>query len=122
MPPRPAPSLPYPLIRPQTGNPMSSSITLVGRVTTEPAAVFYQSGAVRVTLTMSVTRRRFCEEPEPFHLELWGKQAQRAHDELQCGALIGVIGEIRINGGQPWVLVDRQELLGASRPGAEEVA
>jgi hypothetical protein len=95
------------------GFPMTSSITLVGRVATEPAAVFYESGAIRVTLAMAINRRRFGDSPELFHLELWGKQAQRAHNELQPDALIGVIGEIRIRDGYPWVLVDRLELLGA---------
>lgn len=98
---------------------MSSSITLVGRAATDPAAVFYESGSVRVTLTMTINRRRFGETSEPFHLELWGHTAQRAYDEVQAGALIGVIGDIRIRDGQPWVLVDRIECLGAPAPDAE---
>ncbi len=93
---------------------MTSSITLVGRVATETAAVFYESGSIRVTLAIAINRRRFGDSPELFHLELWGKQAERAHNELQPGVLIGVIGEIRIRDGHPWVLVDRLELLGAS--------
>ena len=112
----------YPLVRPPAGFSMSSSITLVGRAATDPAAVFYESGSVRVTLTMTVQRRRYGEEPEPFHLELWGKTAQRAYDEVQAGALIGVIGDIRIREGHPWVLVDRIERLADSRPAASEVA
>ena len=92
---------------------MTSSITWVGRVATEPAAVFYESGSIRVTLAMAINRRRFGDSPELFHLELWGKQAERAHNALQPGALIGVIGEIRIRDGYPWVLVDRLEVLGA---------
>ena len=98
---------------------MTSSITLVGRVATEPAAVFYESGAIRVTLAMAINRRRFGDPPEPFNLELWGKQAQRAHDELELGTLIGVIGEIRIRDGHPWVLVDRLERLGSPDAGAQ---
>jgi len=101
-----------PLIRPMAGYLMTSSITLVGRVATEPAAVFYESGAIRVTFAMAINRRRFGDPPDLFHLELWGKQAQRAHNELQPDALIGVIGEIRIRDGHPWVLVDRLERLG----------
>ena len=101
---------------------MTASITLVGRAATTPAAVFYESGAVRVTLTMTVKRRRFGESSEPFHLELWGKQAQRAYDEIKLGELIGVIGEIRMQEGHPWVLVDRLELLGAPCTNATEVA
>lgn len=91
---------------------MTASITLVGRVVTPPAAVFYESGTVRVTLSLAITRRRFAEADARFELELWGKQAQRVHDELHVGALIGVIGDLRIHGGEPWVLVDRFELLG----------
>ena len=101
---------------------MTASITLVGRAATTPAAVFYESGAVRVTLTMTVKRRRFGEPSEPFHLELWGKQAQRAYEEIKPGELIGVIGEIRMQEGHPWVLVDRIELLGAPCTDVAEVA
>lgn len=101
---------------------MSSSITLVGLAITDPAAVYYESGSVRVTLTMTINRRRFGEDSEPFHLELWGKTAQRAIDEVQAGTLIGVIGEIRIRDGHPWVLVDRIERLSAPRPAASEAA
>jgi len=106
------------------GKSMTSSITLVGRVATEPAAVFYESGAIRVTFAMAINRRRFGDPPDLFHLELWGKQAQRAHNELQPDALIGVIGEIRIRDGHPWVLVDRLERLGtgASANAPTEVA
>jgi single-stranded DNA-binding protein len=100
---------------------MTASITLVGRAATTPAAVFYESGAVRVTLTMTVNRRRFGESSEPFHLELWGKQAQRAYDEIKLGELIGVIREIRMQEGHPWVLVDRIEVLGAPCSDAVEM-
>ena len=112
----------YPLIRPLAEFPMTASITLVGRVATTPAAVFYESGAVRVTFSITISRQRFGESSEPFHLELWGKQAQRAYDEIKLGELIGVIGEIRMQEGQPWVLVDRFELLGARSTDVAEVA
>ena len=112
----------YPLTRPQAGFFMTASITLVGRAATTPAAVFYESGTVRVTFSMTVSRRRFGEPSEPFHLELWGKQAQSAHDEIKPGELIGVIGEIRMQEGHPWVLVDRLELLGSPCTDFAEVA
>ena len=101
---------------------MTASINLVGRAATTPAGVFYESGTVRVTFSITINRQRFGECSEPFHLELWGKQAQRAHDEIKLGELIGVIGEIRMQEGHPWVLVDRLELLGAPCTHAAEVA
>ena len=101
---------------------MTTSITLVGRAATPPAAVFYESGSVRVTFSMTINRRRFGEPSEPFNLELWGKPAQRAYDEVKAGALIGVIGELRMHDGQPWILVDRLEVLGEPRTNAAEVA
>lgn len=101
---------------------MSASITLVGRAVSDPAAVFYESGAVRVTLTMTVNRRRFNEASEPFHLEIWGHTAQRAYDEVRAGALLGVIGEIRIREGQPWVLVDRIERFDDPQPPVAAIA
>lgn len=101
---------------------MPASITLVGRCATPPAAVFYESGSVRVTFSMTITRRRFGASTETFHLELWGKTAQRACDAVKTGALIGIIGDLRMHDGQPWVLVDRLEVLGAPCPDAAEVA
>ena len=104
---------------------MTASLTLVGRVVTPPAAVFYESGAVRVTLSLAITRRRFAAADDLYHLELWGKRAQLAYDEVGRHALIGVIGDLRFHDGQPWVLVDRLELLGESSsdgPTAEEAA
>jgi single-strand DNA-binding protein len=92
---------------------MTASLTLVGRVVTPPAAVFYESGAVRVTLSLAITRKRFAAADDLYHLELWGKSAQLAYDVVRH-ALIGVIGDLRFHGGQPWVLVDRLELLGES--------
>ena len=101
---------------------MTASITLVGRAATTPAAVFYESGTVRVTFSIKINRQRFGESSEPFHLELWGKQAQLAYDEIKPGELISVIGEIRMQEGHPWVLVDRLELLGAPCTDAAEAA
>ncbi len=101
---------------------MTAFITLVGRVATTPAAVFYESGTVRVTFSLTINRRRFGEPSEAFHFELWGQQAKRAHNEIQIGSLIAVIGEIRMQEGEPWILVDRFELLGAHRTNAVEVA
>jgi len=93
---------------------MTASLTLVGRVVTPPAAVFYESGAVRVTLSLAITRKRFAAADDLYHLELWGKSAQLAYDVVERHALIGVIGDLRFHGGQLWVLVDRLELLGES--------
>ena len=101
---------------------MTASINLVGRAATTPAGVFYESGTVRVTFSITINRQRFGECSEPFHLELWGKQAQRAYDEVKLGALVGVIGEIRMQEGHPWVLVDRLELLGARSTDVAAVA
>jgi single-stranded DNA-binding protein len=101
---------------------MTASITLVGRAATTPAAVFYESGSVRVTFAVTINRRRFGGPSEPFFLELWGKPAQRAHDEVQAGALIGVVGDLRMQEGQPWILVDRLEVLSAPCSDAAEVA
>ena len=54
---------------------MTASITLVGRAATTPAAVFYESGTVRVTFSMTVSRQRFGESSEPFHRELLGARS-----------------------------------------------
>lgn len=101
---------------------MTASITLVGRAATTPAAVFYESGTVRVTFSITINRKRFGEPSELFCLELWGKQAQRAYDEIKRGELIGVTGELRMQEGHPWVLVDRLELLEAKSTDVAEVA
>lgn len=92
------------------------SVTLVGRATTDPAVIYYESGAIRATLTMGINWGPEFDGPRLFDLELWGKQAQIAADHVKQGHLIGIIGTFANlkQSENLAVVVDRLEPLGQS--------
>ncbi len=98
-----------------------NSITLVGRAGDNPEVRYYESGSVRAVFDILVNRRSTDDAPDMFHLELWGKQAQAAADNVRKDTLIGIIGSVKTGPlevtGSPkvYVRVDRLEILGPAR-------
>jgi len=101
-------------------------VTLVGRVGGDPDVKYFESGAVKCSLTLAVKRlSRNSDEPDWFNLELWGKPAETAANYVRKGSLIGVSGPLKfdswqdrntgINRTKPIVRVDRLELLGSRK-------
>ncbi|WP_017719054.1 single-stranded DNA-binding protein [Kamptonema formosum] len=101
-------------------------VNLVGRAGRDPEVKYYESGAVRCTLTLAVDRRtRNSDEPDWFNLELWGKTAEIAGNYVRKGSLIGVQGSLKFDHWQdrntgakrsaPVIKVDRLDLLGSKR-------
>jgi single-strand DNA-binding protein len=101
-------------------------VTLVGRVGGDPDVKYFESGAVKCSLTLAVKRiSRNSDEPDWFNLELWGKPAETAANYVRKGGLIGVSGALKFdtwqdrntgaNRSKPIVRVDRLELLGSRR-------
>ena len=109
-----------------------NQITLVGRAGRDPEVRYFESGTMVANLTLAVNAFKRDDPPEWFNLEIWGKQAQVAVDYVRKGALIGVIGRIRMDKwtdrqtGQermkPVVSVERLELLGSKRDQSEPPA
>ncbi len=101
-------------------------VHLVGRVGGDPDVKYFESGAVRCTLTLAVDRRtRNNDQPDWFNLELWGKTAEVAANYVRKGKQIGVTGSLKIESWQdrntqakrskPVIKVDRLDLLGSKR-------
>ncbi|RUT00563.1 single-stranded DNA-binding protein [Dulcicalothrix desertica PCC 7102] len=102
-----------------------NSITLIGRVGTDPDIKYFDSGSVKCRLTLAVNRRSRDAEPDWFSLEIWGKTAQIAKDYVTKGKQIGVKGSLKFdtwvdnktgaNRSTPVILVEQLELLGSKR-------
>lgn len=105
-----------------------NSITLVGRVAAHPTIRYFESGAVCTTCELLVHRRTLETEvaeappaPDCFALELWGKQAELAANEIRQDSLIGIIGSVQRRSldheqpGAAYIRVDRLEMLGQPR-------
>lgn len=103
-----------------------NSVTLVGRVGGDPDVKYFESGAVKCSLTLAVKRlSRNSDEPDWFSLELWGKPAETASNYVRKGSLIGVSGALKFdtwqdrnsgaNRSKPIIRVDRLDLLGSRK-------
>ncbi|MBF2072517.1 MAG: single-stranded DNA-binding protein [Synechococcales cyanobacterium C42_A2020_086] len=101
-------------------------VTLVGRVGGDPDVKYFESGAVKCSLTLAVKRlSRNSDEPDWFNLELWGKPAETAANYVRKGSLIGISGALKFdhwqdrntgaNRSRPIIRVDRLDLLGSKR-------
>lgn len=71
-----------------------NKVDLVGRVGQEPDVRYFESGAMKTTLTLAIKPPYKSESPLWFDLELWGNIAQVAADWVKKGSTIGVTGEI----------------------------
>jgi single-strand DNA-binding protein len=103
-----------------------NTVTLVGRVGGEPDVKYFESGAVKCSLTLAVKRlSRNSDEPDWFNLEIWGKPAETAANWVHKGTQIGVTGSLKFdtwqdrtsgaNRSKPIIRVDRLELLGSRK-------
>lgn len=72
-----------------------NSITLVGRVASELETRDVNGTAV-TTFRLAVNRNSKEEEPDWFTIEVWGKQSDLAQRLFGRGALVGVIGTLRL--------------------------
>jgi single-strand DNA-binding protein len=108
---------------------MLNSVTLVGRVGAGCDVKYFESGAVKCTLTLAVRRRSRDDKPDWFSLEIWGKTAEVAANYARKGSLIGITGSLKLDhwqdkqtGGdrsKPVIKVDRLDLLGGRNDNQE---
>ena len=71
-----------------------NKVDLVGRVGQTPDVRYFESGAMKTSLTLAVKPPYRSENPLWFDLELWGNIAQVAADWVQKGSTSGITGEI----------------------------
>lgn len=103
--------------------------TMVGRVGQEPGVKYFESGAVKVSLTLAVKPPYKSDTPLWFDLELWSNMAQVAANHVKKGSTIGVSGELVFdrwtdrNTGEerykPIIRCSNLELISSSRTGTE---
>lgn len=104
-------------------------IELVGRVGQDPTTHYFESGAMKTTLTLAVKPPYKSDSPMWWDLELWGNTAQVATDWVRKGSTIGVAGELKFdvwvdkNSGlprsKPVIRVSELELISSSKRGEE---
>ena len=101
-------------------------VNLVGRAGANPEVRYFDSGSVKCTLPLAVSRRtRNSDQPDWFNLEIWGKTAEIAANYVRKGSLIGITGSFYLNSWQdratgamrtsPVIKVDKLDLLGSKR-------
>lgn len=88
-----------------------NKVDLVGRVGQEPEIKYFESGAVKASLTLAVKPPLKSETPMWWDLELWGKQAEVAASYTHKGSTIGISGELKF---ELWV--DKNTGLPRSKP------
>src|SRR5690349_21773123 len=103
-------------------------VHLIGRVGGDPEIRYFDSGKVKCILTLAVNRRtRNSDEPDWFELEIWGKTAEVAGNDVRKGKQIAVKGSLKfdtwndrqtgVSRSKPVILVDQLDLLGSKQDG-----
>jgi single-strand DNA-binding protein len=99
------------------------NLSIVGRCGQDPEVRYFESGAVKTTITIAVNKRTRNKDEPPnwFNLEAWSSTAQVMADYVRKGSQIGINGTIKIETWQdretghdrwkPIVLVRDLELL-----------
>lgn len=76
---------------------MLNALVLVGRVGQEPELKHFESGRVMATFRMAVDRPKKAEQDpitDWFTVEVWGRQAEVAHQFLRKGNWVGIEGRL----------------------------
>lgn len=100
-------------------------VHLVGRAGRDPEVKYFDSGSVKCTVTLAVSRLKRDDPPDWFDLEFWGKTAEIAASYVKKGNQIGIQGSIKFdkwsdrNTGMERsklvVRVEKLDLLGSKR-------
>ena len=71
-----------------------NKVDLVGRAGQDPEVRYFESGAMKVSLSLAVKPPYKTENPLWFDLEMWGNIAQVAADWVLQGSTVAVTGEL----------------------------
>lgn len=74
---------------------MLNNVTLVGRAGAGPEIRHFESGKVKGTVNIAVTRATKEKEADWFPIEAWGKQAEILGEFVKKGHKFGVVGELK---------------------------
>ncbi|MBO3458471.1 single-stranded DNA-binding protein [Aetokthonos hydrillicola Thurmond2011] len=106
-----------------------NKIELVGRVGQNPETRYFESGAVKCTLTLAIKPPYKSDTPLWFDLEAWGNIAEVATQYVKKGSTIGITGELVLDKWidknteelreKPLIRVNNLELISSSRSSEE---
>lgn len=106
-------------------------VNLVGRAGANPDVQYFESGAVKATLSMAVRQLAKNANPHWFAIELWGKEAEIAANYIGKGDQFGISGYLKIetwidrttgcDRSKPVIKADRIYLLGNKRSDSNEL-
>ena len=74
-----------------------NSVSYVGRLTRDPEAKYFSSGACKVTFDIAVRRLGRDAPPNYFSIECWSKTAEVVANYCRKGSLVGVSGSIKFD-------------------------
>ena len=74
-----------------------NSVSYVGRLTRDPEAKYFNSGACKVTFDIAVRRLGRDAPPNYFSIECWSKTAEVVANYCRKGSLVGVSGSIKFD-------------------------
>jgi single-strand DNA-binding protein len=74
--------------------PYINSVTAVGRVGQNPEIKFFESGKLKVKISLAVRPPYKSDQPLWFDCEAWGKTAEIIADYVKQGSVIAIQGEM----------------------------
>lgn len=77
---------------------MINSVVIVGRAGRDPEMKYFESGKVKTTFSIAVSRwTKDGEKTDWFNIELWDKIAEVAGEYVRKGSLVGIEGILDVN-------------------------
>ncbi|MDD3419604.1 MAG: single-stranded DNA-binding protein [Candidatus Gastranaerophilales bacterium] len=77
---------------------MINSVVLVGRAGQDPEMRYFESGKVKTTFSVAVSRwSKNGETTDWFNIELWDKNAEVAGQYVKKGSLVAIDGRLAID-------------------------
>ncbi len=70
-----------------------NTVTLIGRAGNDPEIRYFESGKVKVSVSVAVRPPYKSEQPLWFDIEAWGKTAEIIYEYVQKGSTFAVQGE-----------------------------
>jgi len=77
---------------------MINTVTLVGRAGQDPEIRYFESGKVKTSFSIAVSRwSKNGELTDWFNVELWDKQAEVAGQYVKKGSLVAIEGRLAVD-------------------------
>ena len=77
-----------------------NSVVIIGRAGQDPEIKWYESGKVKTTFSVAVSRWDYKTKTETtdwFNIEIWDKQAELASEYVKKGSQVCIDGRLSVN-------------------------